>query len=55
MEFMDIEEYQEGAKKDFAALQERFRRNFDSLSEKELSIFRSKVFELLDLLRDKKT
>lgn len=54
MDFMEIKDYQCEAAKDFEVLQKKFKNNFDHLNEEELKIFRAKVFELIDLLRDKK-
>lgn len=50
---MDLGGFQEGAKRDFKTLTERFNQNFNRLSEEELGIFRIKVADLLDLLRTK--
>jgi len=48
---MDVGGYQYEVRKDFLALQEEFKRNFDHLSEEELRMFKAKVLELLDLLK----
>lgn len=50
---MEIGSYQFEAAKSFKALQERYRKNFRYLSEEELRIFKTKVSDILDLLRDK--
>lgn len=52
MDFMEIKDYQCEAAKDFEVLQKKFKNNFDHLNEEELKIFRAKVFEIIDLLRD---
>lgn len=53
--YVDIGEYRYEAMRDFTNLQERFKKNFGRLNEEELRIFKIKVSELLDLLRDKRT
>lgn len=53
-DYMDLGIDRDDAVRDFESLQKRFKKNFGYLSEEELKIFRAKVSELLDLLRDKK-
>jgi len=53
MNYMDTLETQTEARRIFAVLQERFKQNFDHLSEEELRMFKTKVSDLLDLLRTK--